>query len=411
MPCLSSGVPLVKPGVSLATTNQVGPSGVAARMVEKSAMEPLEIHCLRPLSRYAVTVPSSSVTGVAVVVMRAEVGAGIRLGRPVGEHDALLGDGPEPLLLLLLGGPDDDGVRAEEGREHGCGEADVLACHHLADPVGVERAAVHPAVLLGDEDQLHAEGHRVGHGAHDVLGAAVLVVELELELGRERGVDEVVERLQHEVQARQVEPCPAEVAVRLVVVGWVGRGGVGHRGPHGVRRGCGGGRGGVGRRGRADRAQQHLGDVEHLDGLVGGALLRRWATPSVSMIDAERAGRGDDVGREASASSVRLRLIRVPRSSSIHMRAPPAPQQNDRSAVARHLGERERRAPTPSSSRGGGEDPVVPAEVARVVVGHRLVDRGHRREPARRPRAGRAAGCGGRPRSGRRAAGTRWPGC
>ena len=32
-------------------------------------MEPFEIHCLRPLIRYAVTVPFSSVTGVAVVVI------------------------------------------------------------------------------------------------------------------------------------------------------------------------------------------------------------------------------------------------------------------------------------------------------------------------------------------------------
>ena len=62
MPCLSSGRPEVKPGVPFSTTNQVGPPGVNARMVYRSAMEPLLIHCLRPLMRY----PPS--TGVAVVV-------------------------------------------------------------------------------------------------------------------------------------------------------------------------------------------------------------------------------------------------------------------------------------------------------------------------------------------------------
>ena len=67
-----------------------------------------------------------------------------------------------------------------------------------------------------------------------------------------------------------------------------------------------------------------------------------------------------------SASS----LIRVP-PSSIHIRAPPAPQQNAAFACARHLG---------GCAAGGAEHlagrvvaSVVPAQVARVVVGDRAV--------------------------------------
>ena len=51
IPCLSSGLALVKPGVSFSTTNQVGPPGARARIVVASAMVPLEIHCFAPLMR------------------------------------------------------------------------------------------------------------------------------------------------------------------------------------------------------------------------------------------------------------------------------------------------------------------------------------------------------------------------
>ena len=69
-----------------------------------------------------------------------------------------------------------------------------------------------------------------------------------------------------------------------------------------------------------------------------------------------------------TASAVRFSLIREPMVSSIHIRAPPAPQQKDRSALrsistysapGQHLEQLARRR----------VDLVVPAEVARVVVG------------------------------------------
>ena len=54
----------------------------------------------------------------------------------------------------------------------------------------------------------------------------------------------------------------------------------------------------------------------------------------------------------ARASSVRLVLIRVPSFSSIHMRAPPAPQQNDFS-LERSISRSSTPGSEPSSSRGG----------------------------------------------------------
>ena len=82
------------------------------------------------------------------------------------------------------------------------------------------------------------------------------------------------------------------------------------------------------------------------------------------------------------ASSTRSRLIRRPIFSSIHIRAPPAPQQKERSACR---GISVSVAPAaPTSARGSAVDLVVPAQVARVVVGHRRIGvrRGHRDEPA-----------------------------
>ena len=54
----------------------------------------------------------------------------------------------------------------------------------------------------------------------------------------------------------------------------------------------------------------------------------------------------------AMASSVRLVLIRVPSFSSIHIRAPPAPQQNDFSRV-RSISRSSTPGSAPISSRGG----------------------------------------------------------
>ncbi len=54
----------------------------------------------------------------------------------------------------------------------------------------------------------------------------------------------------------------------------------------------------------------------------------------------------------ATASAVRVLLIRVPIFSSIHMRAPPAPQQKDRSEL-RGISVKVTPGSAPISSRGG----------------------------------------------------------
>ena len=82
-------------------------------------------------------------------------------------------------------------------------------------------------------------------------------------------------------------------------------------------------------------------------------------TPSESMVRQNGQAVATVLAPVASASSTRSTLIRLPIRSSIHMRAPPAPQQNDRSAkrgisrsqsAARAVG---RAVTRPSSSRGG----------------------------------------------------------
>ena len=79
-------------------------------------------------------------------------------------------------------------------------------------------------------------------------------------------------------------------------------------------------------------------------------------------------------GSVPSASSIRSVLIRLPIRSSIHIRAPPAPQQNPRSlhrCISCGLDPGHLLHDLP----GRAEHLVVPAEEARVVIGDLLVHR------------------------------------
>jgi hypothetical protein len=98
-------------------------------------------------------------------------------------------------------------------------------------------------------------------------------------------------------------------------------------------RGNGGARGALARRRDAlDRRQQHLGDVEHLDLFAGVACrLLRGVRPSDSITRQNGQPTAIWSAPVATASRVRFSLIRDPMVSSIHIRAPPAPQQKDRS--------------------------------------------------------------------------------
>ncbi len=163
--------------------------------------------------------------------------------------------------------------------------------------------------------------------------------------------------------------CGVVVAVSVMVVLTVGRG-----------RGGGTGRCGVVEVG-SDRAQQHLGDVEHLDGLAGGPLHPALRDAVGEHGHAERAGGGDEVGGEREGL---VGAVEVDPGAEVlvHPHPRPAGAAAERLLpVPRHLGEGEARDRTEHLARGG-EDPVVPAEVAGVVVGDRLGDRDHRDEPS-----------------------------
>ncbi len=135
---------------------------------------------------------------------RAQVGPGLGLGGAVGEDDPVLGDRAEPLLLLLLGGADQDRVAAQERGEDRGGQADVLAGHDLAEQVGVEGPTAHASVRLGDEDQLDAQVGR--HRTHRVLGADVLVVELQLAIERQCVLEVLLQAVQHQAECFGVQP-------------------------------------------------------------------------------------------------------------------------------------------------------------------------------------------------------------
>jgi len=84
-----------------------------------------------------------------------------------------------------------------------------------------------------------------------------------------------------------------------------------------------------------DGGQQHLRDVHDLDAL-GAEPAACWDVRASDSITRQN-GQATAIWSApvATASSVRLPLILVPSFSSIHIRAPPAPQQNERSKSAR----------------------------------------------------------------------------
>ena len=91
----------------------------------------------------------------------------------------------------------------------------------------------------------------------------------------------------------------------------------------------------------ADRAQQHLGDVEHLDDVVGGALDPALGDAVAEHGHAERAGRGDEVGGEGQGL---VGAVEVDPGAEVlvHPHPRPAGAAAERPLpVARHLGERE----------------------------------------------------------------------
>ena len=105
-----------------------------------------------------------------------------------------------------------------------------------------------------------------------------------------------------------------------------------------------------------DRGEQHLRDVEDLDLLAGR---RRWPAAAVSPSESITRQNGQPTAiwsaPVATASLVRFTLIRSPMVSSIHIRAPPAPQQKDRSEL-RGISTTRRRA-APGAARAAASRP------------------------------------------------------
>ena len=177
----------------------MGPPSVFARIVQASAMPPLLIHCLRPADAVAGD-PSVVADRHGLGLQRAQVTAGIGLGRPVGEQQPLLGHATEPELSLVGRRPDHDRVGAEERCQHAGCHSQVDTRHRLADAVDVIGRAAHPAEFLGDEQQLDAElvaAHLVD-GVHRTF---VVTVEVEDAVLRKSAVGEVENCLQRLVQS------------------------------------------------------------------------------------------------------------------------------------------------------------------------------------------------------------------
>ena len=125
---------------------------------------------------------------------------------------------------------------------------------------------------------------------------------------------------------------------------------------------------------RADGAGQDLGHVDDFEVSLASPELFLALTASPSMT--RQYGQPVEMvsGSVPSASSIRSVLIRLPIRSSIHIRAPPAPQQNPRFlhrciSCGLDAGHRS------MISRGGVKTLLCLAEETRVVVGDLLLDR------------------------------------
>ena len=133
-----------------------------------------------------------------------EVAPGLGLSGAVREQDPLGGDARQPLLLLLCTRAHGDRIAPEERGEHARRHPHVDRRHPLADSVHVERAAAHPAVLLGDEEQLDAE-IVAAHLADEVFRALVVAVEPELQVDGQVAVGELLDRIQGHFEHVRIE--------------------------------------------------------------------------------------------------------------------------------------------------------------------------------------------------------------
>ena len=204
MPCLSSGLPYVKPSVPLSTRNQVEPPGSVGQdrvpVGDAAVADPL-LAAGDPVADDLAVLLDRDGRGRE----RPEVAAGLRLGRAVGVEVAVLGQRPEPIGLLLGGRPDVDRVGAEEGGEDAGGDPEVDRGHGLGHPVDVVGPPAESAELLRDGQQVQADLPRVVEVLHDLLGEVVAELDLQEPGDGEVLLRVLLERRQYLVQHLGVE--------------------------------------------------------------------------------------------------------------------------------------------------------------------------------------------------------------
>ncbi len=86
-----------------------------------------------------------------------EVTASLGLGDRISDDGTLFGETAEPLLPLLVGAADQDGVGTQMDDEKAGGDAEADLAELLRDRGHVAGAAAHAAVLLGQEEELQAD--------------------------------------------------------------------------------------------------------------------------------------------------------------------------------------------------------------------------------------------------------------
>ena len=213
MPCLISWRPGVRPGGVAFDDEERGAVGRLRENRVEVRDRPVRDELLHAVQAVVgdAAVAVGDARGFGLEVLDVRPGLGLR--HAVGDNQSLLRDPVQPHRLLLVRAADADGIRAERDREHRGGEAEIDLRELHRQPVDVVRAAAHPAVLLGQEDEMEAH---VGpeHGAHHVGRARVGPVPFQALLERRFALGELLQRLHDEVDVVRIQPLELHVGPR-----------------------------------------------------------------------------------------------------------------------------------------------------------------------------------------------------
>ena len=121
--------------------------------------------------------PADAVAGHLSGVVQHRIGLGLEgrqiaacawFGHGIGHQSAAFGNGAQPLLLLLRGGPHQDGIGAQLNGEKGGGDSQADLGHFLGNSATIARTAAHTAIFFRDKEQLQTD-FRPQHFAHHLL--------------------------------------------------------------------------------------------------------------------------------------------------------------------------------------------------------------------------------------------------